>query len=408
MARRWRLFDMRPDEPIEGIRMSIDTLFDEEILCWVRETVEGKLRSGGLTPIVMRSSRGYLSLGMRDVQASPPPVPEDAKQRAINRERAEAQKKKKDAEEAKYTRKILEREGLEKHHRQQRQDGLPVEASLSPSLSEDSSGGDDESEMGRGPLDHLHDVGETALGASVSSPALPGRGEDASGPVIARPGVEADTPEAQALGKRAVSLVGSTAKVEQVAVGAAQLPPRRVEGVPESGEDQPAPMDIEVVPPPPPPPFRKRHVEVPALAPHKVLKVSASSIAQGEHGAALAGADPKELDAQEEVAEAAMEQAEEEEPMAREAEAHESAGAEAPLVTEATEAEAPRTSEAEATEAEVPSTTEVAVAEAGAPGTTEARAAGDGVSAVKPAAQEVETRAGQALILPLIQGPPPP
>ena len=62
MARRWRLFDMRPNELIEGIRMSAAALSDEEILCRVRETVDGKLKSGGLTPIVMRPSWGYLSL----------------------------------------------------------------------------------------------------------------------------------------------------------------------------------------------------------------------------------------------------------------------------------------------------------------------------------------------------------
>ena len=32
MARRRRLFDMRPNEPIEGIRMSTAALSDEEIL----------------------------------------------------------------------------------------------------------------------------------------------------------------------------------------------------------------------------------------------------------------------------------------------------------------------------------------------------------------------------------------
>ena len=47
---------------------------------------------------------------------------------------------------------------------------------------------------------------------------LGGGGEDASGPTIARPGAEADTPEARALGKRAVSPVGSAAMVERVAV----------------------------------------------------------------------------------------------------------------------------------------------------------------------------------------------
>ena len=62
MAQRRRLFKMRPDEPIEGIRMSASALSDEEILRRVRETVEAKLRSGGLTPIVMRPSWGFLSL----------------------------------------------------------------------------------------------------------------------------------------------------------------------------------------------------------------------------------------------------------------------------------------------------------------------------------------------------------
>ena len=56
MARQRRLFNMRPDEPIEGIRMSAAALSDEDILRWVRETVDGKLKSGGLTHIVMRLS----------------------------------------------------------------------------------------------------------------------------------------------------------------------------------------------------------------------------------------------------------------------------------------------------------------------------------------------------------------
>ena len=65
MAQRRRLFKMRPDEPIEGIQMSASALSDEEILRWVRETVEAKLRGGGLTPFTMRPSRGFLSLVSR-------------------------------------------------------------------------------------------------------------------------------------------------------------------------------------------------------------------------------------------------------------------------------------------------------------------------------------------------------
>ena len=101
-----------------------------------------------------------------------------------------------------------------------------MESSPSPSLSVDSSSEDDENEGGRGPLDHLLDVGETVLGASASSPAFPGGGgEDALGPVIAHPVSEADAPEARALGKHAVSPVGSTAEVEQAVAGATQPPP---------------------------------------------------------------------------------------------------------------------------------------------------------------------------------------
>ena len=97
------------------------------------------------------------------MRASPPPVPEDARRRAANRAHAEAQKKKKDAMAAKRDKKILKREALEKSCWRQKQDGLLVELSPSPSLSEDSLGEDDGIERGRGPLDHLPDVGETTL-----------------------------------------------------------------------------------------------------------------------------------------------------------------------------------------------------------------------------------------------------
>ncbi|XP_066321669.1 uncharacterized protein [Miscanthus floridulus] len=384
MAQRWRLFEIRPDEPIEGIRMSASTLSDEEILHW----------------------------GMRDVRASPPPIPEDAARRAVNQAHAETQKRRKDAKEAKRTRKILACEGLEKRRRQQRYDSLRVESSSSPSLSTDASNGDDESEMGRGPLDHLLDVGEMAPRVSVSSPALPGGGaEDALRPAIARPEAEADTPEARAFGKCTVSPVGSTVEVEQVAAGVTQLPPQRTKGVPESSEGRPAPTDTEAVPPPPPPPLqrrvtvpkwfhprssRKRKAEVPALALRKSLKGEVTGVA--------------------------TERAGEETPTPCEAKARESDGAKAPLVAEATEGEteAPRTFEAKATEAGAPRTTEAEVAGTGAPETTEAGVAGTGapetaeagvagagVSATKLAAQEVEAEAGQASIPPPVQGPPP-
>ena len=56
MAQRRRLFDMRPGEPIEGVRMSTAALSDEVVLRRVREMVDGKLKSGGLTHVVIRPS----------------------------------------------------------------------------------------------------------------------------------------------------------------------------------------------------------------------------------------------------------------------------------------------------------------------------------------------------------------
>ncbi|XP_066373642.1 uncharacterized protein [Miscanthus floridulus] len=232
-------------------------------------------------------------------------------------------------------------------------------------------------------------------------------------------------PEARALGKRAVSPVGSTVEVEQAAARATQPPPPGVEGAPEPGEGRPALTDTGAMPPPPPPPLqrmrdtvrkllcphlgRKRQAEAPILAPRKALKVSTSSTAQWvvevqaaiQRGAVSAGADPKEPVAQGEAIEVAMKQAGEEAPTPREAEAHESDEAEAPLVAEATKGEA------EATEAGASRTTEAEVAEAGALGTTEAEVAEAGVGAAEPVAQEAKTEAGQASVPPPVQDPPP-
>ena len=196
---------------------------------------------------------------MRDVRSSPPPVPEDAGQRAINRAHADAQKKRKDAKAAKRTKHILAREALDKRRRQQRKEGLPLEESPSMSLSTEASDGNDKGEVGRGPLDHLPDVEEVAPGASVSSPAPPGRGEEADpGPAVAPSGAEADTPEARALGKRAVSPVSSAVAAEPVAVEATPPAPQRIEGAPGSAEDRPAPVDTDATLLPPPPPLRRR------------------------------------------------------------------------------------------------------------------------------------------------------
>ena len=126
---------------------------------------------------------------------------------------------------AKRTKKILTHEELDKHRHQQRKDGLPLEESPLPLLLMEASDGDDEGEVGRGPLDHLPDIVEVVPGALASIPALPGGGGADPGSAIARSGAEADTPEAWVLDKRAVSLVGSAAAVEQVAVEATPPPP---------------------------------------------------------------------------------------------------------------------------------------------------------------------------------------
>ena len=129
-------------------------------------------------------------------------------------------------------------------------------------------------------------------------------------------------------------------------------------------------------------------MEVPALAPRKVLKVSASTTAQQaaeaqatvQRGAASAGADLEGPVVQEEAPRMATEQTEEEGPTPCVVKAHESDGAGAPPVAEAgSKAEAPRTSEAEMVEASV----------------------------AGPVAQDSKMEVGQPLVSPLAQGLPP-
>ena len=62
MAQRQRLFEMTPDEPIDGIRLSAVALSDEEILRRVKGTVDGWTKSSGLSPFPMHPSWGYISL----------------------------------------------------------------------------------------------------------------------------------------------------------------------------------------------------------------------------------------------------------------------------------------------------------------------------------------------------------
>ncbi|XP_066385266.1 uncharacterized protein [Miscanthus floridulus] len=159
-----------------------------------------------------------------------------------------------------------------------------------------------------------------------------------------------------------------------------------------------------------------------------------------QRGVASARADPKEPATQGGATEAAPTRTGEGAPTPHEGEARESDGVEVPSVAEAAEVEVPLVSEAEAAEAGAPrtieaatagagalTTTEATMAEAGAPGTTEAtmveaRAPGTteatmaeagapgtteaDVIAVRPSAQEVEMKAVEASVAPLVQGPP--
>ncbi|XP_066320107.1 uncharacterized protein [Miscanthus floridulus] len=175
---------------------------------------------------------------------------------------------------------------------------------------------------------------------------------------------------------------------------------------------------------------QKRPADELPLAPLKALKVSPGSsthwVAEAQaaiqHGTASARADPKEPATQGGAAEATPTQTREGVLPPREGEAHESDGAGVPLVAEApgvseaeaTEAGAPKTAETAAAGVGVSATTEATMAEAGAPETIEAMIAEAGapeiteadMMAARSSAQEAEMKAAEALVAPLVQGPP--
>jgi hypothetical protein len=71
------------------------------------------------------------------VKDSWPPVPEDRAAREVRRLSTAQKKKDKDAAKKRQVRKALEREALNRRHRQQRLEGLPVEESPSEMASDD-------------------------------------------------------------------------------------------------------------------------------------------------------------------------------------------------------------------------------------------------------------------------------
>ena len=115
-----------------------------------------------------------------------------------------------------------------------------------------------------------------------------------------------------------------------------------------------------------------------------------------QRGAVSAGADLEEPVAQGEATGAATEQAEEEEPTPHGVEAHESDGARAPSVAEATEVEV-----------EALRTSKAVAAGVGAPRVAEFEAAEASLGMMEPAGQDADMGAGQASVPPLVQGPPP-
>jgi hypothetical protein len=79
------------------------------------------------------------------VKDSRPLVPEDRAAREVRRLSTAQKKKDKDATKKRQVRKALEREALNRHHRQQRLEGLPVEESPSEMASEDDDDDSDDS-----------------------------------------------------------------------------------------------------------------------------------------------------------------------------------------------------------------------------------------------------------------------
>ena len=73
MAWRRRLFEMRPDEPLDGVRMSAVALSDNEVLRRVKGTVDGWSKSSVLFPFPMHPSWGYMTLVSHALL--PPPRP---------------------------------------------------------------------------------------------------------------------------------------------------------------------------------------------------------------------------------------------------------------------------------------------------------------------------------------------
>jgi hypothetical protein len=165
--RRLPLWEMTPGVDLEGLRMSSDPLPVDDLHRRVADTV-GKSDVGAVSQLFMRPDHGCVSLvsvrsffllvsdcpwssqsrlfiRLQEVGAHkpfPPPVPEDAVDRAARRVAAEKRKEKKDAKKARAREQTRARDALERLCRRQERDGLPREPS--PETPDDDDDDEDE------------------------------------------------------------------------------------------------------------------------------------------------------------------------------------------------------------------------------------------------------------------------
>jgi hypothetical protein len=169
MERRLPLWEMTPGVDLEGLWMSSDPLPIDDLHRRVADTL-GKPDAGALSQLLMRPDHGCVSLvsvrsffllvsdcpwssqsrpfvRLQEVGAHkpfPPPVPEDAVDRAARRVAAEKRKEKKDAKKARARERTRARDALERLRRRQERDGLPREPSPETPDDDDDDEDDDE------------------------------------------------------------------------------------------------------------------------------------------------------------------------------------------------------------------------------------------------------------------------
>jgi hypothetical protein len=167
--RRLPLWEMTPGVDLEGLRMSSDPLPVDDLHRRVAGTV-GKSDAGALSQLLMCPDYGCVSLvsvrsffllvsdcpwslqsglfvRLQEVGAHkpfPPPVTEDAVDRATRRVASEKRKEKNNAKKARARERTWARDALERLRRRHETDGLPREPSLETPDDDDDDEDDDE------------------------------------------------------------------------------------------------------------------------------------------------------------------------------------------------------------------------------------------------------------------------